>query len=388
MIARLVAATLFAGWIFWQIPLGSTHELRLPEISTHATFKDAPVNGESALTFFRQTSPGQYEAHGVSAAGQIVKSIRLPGESLSKADGTTISLGGKVGYLSAPDNGSFFVWYPQIGQQVFVFNEQGSFLWEKDESHYLHVLPRGRYIMAAAGDHSRMLFMNPDFKVQADFQGVLFTRYVTDDNPDLQSAQVCLGSLDGDVIVAHLDRKEHMRQRLGYALKSLTCDFTTGTLAAIVERKVEVEKSIVHKDFLVRARFNLSKKDLDFFAESELPVRTTSASPLILTSEIVCFIQKLTATESAVFYATGKSARLKTLPLANVTDIKPEEWRSSSQRMNKGETACLFAHKSGRLVYANARGVLLDRNDLPAIRVLSSGEVAYLQGSDGVTTLR
>jgi hypothetical protein len=410
VIFRFIAAIIAATWILWQLPFSSTDEIRLPEIAAFSAFgEEATATNETpALVFYRRTDVGQYTAYGVGAAGGIVRAIRLPGAELKKADDTKISLTGKEGYITAPENGAYYVWYPQIGTQVYVFNEQGNFLWEKEESHYLNTLPRGRYIMAAAGDHSRMLFMNPDFKIAADFQGVLFTRFVTDDNPDLQTAQVCLGSLDGEIIVAHLDRKLYFRHKLGYALKSLHCDFEMGELAAIVERTVEVEKVQTQKDFLLRIAFTLKPPkeekpaetmrmvpaDIDAVLTAELPVRTVTASPLVMTGNSICFLQAAPPTETsadglALYFTAGRKSGLKNVPVATAPAgyNAPDLWRGAAIRMGK-EQACLFTHRSGRILIANRRGILLDRNDLPADRMIARGDAVYLQTERGILTLR
>lgn len=416
MILRFAAATLVAAWISWQIPFSSVNAVKLPELSGFAAFSaPTPDSDEApALVFYRRVAAGQYDAFGISGAGNLVKSIRLPGDAITKADGTTIALNGKEGYITAPESGAFYVWYPQIGQYAYIFNERGQFLWEKEESHYLQALPRGRYIMAAAGDHSRMIFMNPDFKAQADFQGVLFTRFVIDDNPDLKSAQVCLGSLDGEVIVAHLDRKVFSRSKIGYALKSLQCDFATGEMAAIVERTVEVEKTKVQKDFLLRVKFTLAQPkgdvlqegmrpvepDLDTVLSTELPVRTVTASPLVLSENSICFLQSAPPTDGnssglALYYTAGKKSALrfalvppvKSASGESITDGAPDLWKANSVKLGN-EDACLFAHRSGRLLIANRRGILLDRQDLPAERLLVKNNVAYLQTEKGILSLR
>lgn len=423
MIFRFVAAIIVATWLIWQVPFSSTDEIRLPEITGFSPFKeDVTGNAETpALVFYRRTDAGQYIAYGLNAAGAIVKTLRLPGKEVQKADETKISLAGKEGYITAPENGAYYIWYPQIGTQVYVFNEQGNFLWEKEESHYLNALPRGRFIIAAAGDHSRMLFMNPDFKIHADFQGVLFTRFIADDNPDLKTAQVCLGSLDGDVIVAHLDRKLYFRQKLGYALKSLHCDFETGELAAIVERTVEVDKVQKQVDFLLRMKFSLGQikeekpgqpkedrsaeairmvpPDIDATQTVELPVLTQTASPLVLAGDSLCFLQRApdgaTAAEGmALYYTTGRKSAVKyvLLPAQKsaegvAADLSADLWRGAAIRLQK-EHACLFTHRSGRLIVANSRGILTDRGDLPAERMIARGNAIYLQSAGGVLALR
>ncbi|MBN8222832.1 MAG: hypothetical protein J0L53_18095 [Spirochaetes bacterium] len=409
MIFRFIAAIIVATWLLWQVPFSATDEIRLPEIAAFSAFSDEPpANGESpAMVFYRRNDVGQYTAYGTGATGAVVRSVRLPGSELKKADDTKISLAGKEGYITGPENGAYYIWYPQIGTQVYVFNEQGSFLWEKEESHYLNALPRGRYILAAAGDHSRMLFMNPDFKLHADFQGVLFTRFIADDNPDLKKAQVCIGSLDGEIVVAHLDRKLYFRHKLGYALKSLQCDFERGELAAIVERSVEIEKTQVQRDLLLRMVFNLQPPkdekapeamrmvpvELDAVSAVELPVRTVTASPLVMTGESACFLQAAPQSEApdglALYYTTSRKSALKytiVLPVAS-SEMAPDLWRGATLQIGK-EQACIFTHRSGRTLIANRRGLLLDRNDLPAERMIARGDAVFLQTATGILTLR
>jgi len=411
MLVRFVAAILGLAWLFWQIPVAKTDTVALIEVTGFSAYSEAPENSttNAALTLFRYNAPGQYTSYAVDKTGVITGRLDLPGSAVAKADGTQITLGGKEGYITAPDNGAYYIWYPQLGSQIYVFNERGNFLWEKEESHYLQVLPRGRYILAAAGDQSRMVFVNPDFKVQADFQSVLFNRYIMDDNPDLGGAQVCLGSLDGEVIVAHLDRKIYFRQKLGYALKSLACDLQTGDMAAIVERTVE--KQNIKKDYLLRLKFSLSapKDDkqietmhavpakLETEAAIELPVLTVTSAPLVITKNTLCFIQvsALNADASALYTLRKRNSGFEARQLAThaltdgtaAFDVSPDTWKS--KRVNLGsEEACLFAHRSGRFIVANQRGLILDRSDLKTDRLLSANGESFVQSERGVFTVK
>lgn len=411
MLVRFFAAILGLTWLFWQIPVAKIDTVALVEVTGFSAFADATEQSASnaALTLFRYNAPGQYTSYAVDKTGAITGRLDLPGSAVAKADGTQITLGGKEGYITAPDNGAYYIWYPQLGSQIYVFNERGNFLWEKEESHYLHVLPRGRYILAAAGDQSRMVFVNPDFKVQADFQGVLFNRYIMDDNPDLSGAQICLGSLDGEVIVAHLDRKIYFRQKLGYALKSLACDLQTGDMAAIVERTAD--KQNMQKDYLLRLKFSLSapKDDkpietmhavpakLETAAEIELPVRTVTPSPLVIAANTLCFIQvsALDADALALYTLRKRNSGLEARQLAThaiadgmaVFDSSPDTWKSHTVSLGS-EEACLFAHRSGRFIVANQRGLLLDRSDLKTERLLNANGVSFVQSERGVFTVR
>ncbi len=410
MIARYVVLIVAATWILWQVPFSATRSVVLPEVFAATQLNGAAeAEGSPALFFYRKTGVGQYTAYGLTPAGSIARVLNLPGGTLTKADQSQINLTGKEGYITGPENGAFFIWYPQLGSQVYVFNERGSLLWEKEESRYLQVLRHGRFILAAAGDHSRMIFMNPDFKVQADFQGVLFTQFSADDDPGLRYGQACLGSLDGELIVLHLDRKIYSRQKLGYALKALSCNFTTGDMAAIVERTVSADGKTRQVDFLLRLKFDLQAKDestpaetlrqaqnsAEVVSETELPVRTVTASAISVTPDIICFVQappaELSDSTAAFYYTRHRKDRPRMVPLSamrSAPDLSAHDrWKSAIVSLG-AETGCLHAHASGRLLIGSARGLLFDRHDLGGERLLVTGKSVFLQQADRVIGIR
>jgi len=410
MIARYTAAVLAATWLLWQIPFSHTDSVVLPEVFAATQLEgQAETEGSPALFFFRKTQPGQYTAYGLTPVGSIARVLNLPGDTLTKADQSQIHLTGKEGYITGPENGAFFIWYPQLGSQVYVFNESGSLLWEKEESRYLQVLRHGRFILAAAGDHSRMVFMNPDFKVQADFQGVLFTQFSADDDATLKFGQACLGSLDGEIIVLHLDRRIYSRQRLGYALKALSCNFATGDMAAIVERTVTADGKGRQADFLLRLKFNVLAGDdngpaetlrqaaqvAEVVFESELPVRTVTASAITVTPDIICFVQAAPAESNdataALYYTRQRKDKPQMVLLAptrsSTEAAAHDRWKSTPVSLGT-ETGCLHAHPSGRLVLGSARGLIFDRQGIGGERLLVTGKSVFLQNADRVIGLR
>ncbi|MBV6492419.1 MAG: hypothetical protein LDLANPLL_00412 [Turneriella sp.] len=407
MIWRFIFAIVVTAWVLWQIPFSRTQEIFLPEFVAFSSFEDnADVPSENPiLTFYRKVDKGQYRTFGVNASGAIIRSVVVPGLKIKKPDETIIPLDGKEGFITGPENGAYFIWYPQLGSQVYVFNEKGAFLWEKEESHYLHALPYGRYILASAGDGSRMLFVNPDFKIHADFQGVLFNHYILDDNPELKSAQVCLSTLDGDLIVAHLDKKIYFRKHLGYALKSLQCDFEKATFAAIVEERVkkkETATSGLAKDFLLTMEFTLENEDtkttvekmtevkakVKTIAKRELPVLTQTASPLVIAGENICFLQT-DGEFPVVYYSVNKSSPLQKAPLSlKVTQaLVADTWRSQSILV-RNEPLCLFTHRLGQFALVNRRGLLSERNGILSERSLKKNANIFLQTHNGILTLR
>lgn len=410
MIVRYAAAVVAATWVLWQIPFSQSESLVFPEVFAATQLSGtAQAEGSPALFFYRRTDAGQYAAYGLTPAGSIARVLNLPGNVLTKADQSQVNLGGKEGYITGPENGAFFIWYPQLGSQVYVFNESGSLLWEKEESRYLQVLRHGRFILAAAGDHSRMIFMNPDFKVQADFQGVLFTQFSADDDPALKFGQACLGSLDGEVIVLHLDRRIYSRQRLGYALKAVACNFATGDMAAIVERTVSTDGKSRQADYLLRLKFNVLAGDdstpaetlrqttqlAEIVFESELPVRTVTASAITVTPDIMCFVQAAPAEgnepAAALYYTRYRKDKPQKVILGptrgGAEASTHDRWKGTAVSLGT-ETGCLHAHASGRLILGSARGLLFDRHDLGGERLLVTGKSVFLQKADQVFGLR
>lgn len=408
MIWRYTAAVLIATWLFWQIPVAKTDTVNLPELfAATRLVGETPSEKTPTVFFYRKRDIGQYTAYGLDAAGSIVRTLLLPGDAATKADQSQVRFTGKEGYLTGPENGAYFIWYPQLGAQVYVFNEHGHLLWEKEESRYLQVLRRGRYIIAAAGDHSRILFLNPDFQVQADFQGMLFTQVSADDSPDLRFAQACLGSLDGEIVVVHLDRKLYTRQKLGYALKALACNFATGDMAAIVERTVSQEGQTKQVDFLLRLKFDLtagkdhrseslqsSTEVPEIVHEVELPLRTVTASAIAVTPQLICFVQAAPAESgemtAALYFTRHRSDKLRWIKIAPISGAEAahyDRWRATTMA-NGEDSLCLHSHPSGRLLVGSARGLLSDRSDWGGERMLAVDNAVFIQRGEMVYALR
>jgi hypothetical protein len=102
------------------------------------------------------------------------------------------------------------------------------------------------------------------------------------------------------------------------------------------------------------------------------------------------------ADQLALYYTRGRRNTLQQSTIgsmrnasgaAQTFDHSPDLWKSTAIKLAKG-SACLFAHRSGRLIVANERGILLQRNDMPVERLIGTGDAAYLQTANGVLTLR
>lgn len=128
-------------------------------------------------------------------------------------------------YLTWTSSGSFFVLFPQIGNEIYLFNEKGEFLWKLKESRYLQLFNDENWIMAVSGDHSRVGFLNYSFQEQIAHEGFLLHSY------ELGSkGQYCLGFLGGSLYIGDLNRKIYNYIETKKVLKKVSCDFKSKIL--------------------------------------------------------------------------------------------------------------------------------------------------------------
>ena len=142
-----------------------------------------------------------YELHKNATA---LREFTLPPESVTHSKGFPVTLKGRPGFLSYPLGGDYFIWYPQLGPEIFFFDKTGNFLYEKKESRYLASSKHGNYLLAIAGDHSRAELLKPDMSSIFSAEGFLLTSYsVFDDKESLFRAG--LAFLNGDLVFLEKD---------------------------------------------------------------------------------------------------------------------------------------------------------------------------------------
>lgn len=148
------------------------------------------------------------------------------------------------GFLTYPDDGSLFIWYPRLGRKIFYFDNEGRFLWELENTQYLKLFPSGRWLLTAAGDHSRFQIRLPNLETIADVEGMIFTDVHFIKKEELNSTyQVCSSFLNGDVVFialpngAQLPLSNVVRLEKQKLLKSLSCNFSQNLFAMQLENK-------------------------------------------------------------------------------------------------------------------------------------------------------
>ncbi|GEM_PF-2838291 len=186
-------------WLFLHLPL--TRLSLLPHASTvfswsadGTAFKNAHL---PTVSFAWKEEPGRYSILRVSDK-EVGNRVVVPPagyDAIQKEQN---------GYVTFPDDLSFVTWFPQLGQSVHFFDVHGAPILSRPESRYLETSPDGRFFLAAAGDHSRMAFTNPDLKELASIEGLIFHQWKF--APQGFPAQAITASLDGQIALFHLDQ--------------------------------------------------------------------------------------------------------------------------------------------------------------------------------------
>ncbi len=185
-------------WLFLHLPL--TRLSLLPQASTvfswsadSVLLKTAPL---PTVSFAWKEGAGRFSLIRVSDK-EVGNKVVVPPAGYNAIQEE------QNGYVTFPDDLSFVTWFPQLGQSVHFFDVHGEPILSKHESRYLETSPDGRFFLAAAGDHSRMAFTNPDLKELASIEGLIFHQWAF--APKGFPAQAITASLDGQIALFHLD---------------------------------------------------------------------------------------------------------------------------------------------------------------------------------------
>lgn len=235
------ASALIAFLIFYHIPLerlkGSSHvetlyvyDMQEGSMLRSDHIKDVPpFTGH--VTSSLETLGRHHEtvAHKIKRDGADSESFLY---STAGMDDSTAALFRGPGYLSYPSGGDYFVWFPKLGNQVLFFDSQGKFLWTKKSSHYLQALPSGQWLIAAAGDHSRVFILHPDLKERLSAEGTIMVKYDVSEPPlsadnrqeDVEVSETLFAAfLDGDIVIMNPAVGLTKRVETGRPVKSIAC---------------------------------------------------------------------------------------------------------------------------------------------------------------------
>jgi len=321
----------------------------------------------------------QYEIHKLSRLGQPLLSFKMPLDKDIPRKEVPEYTPEKEGFLTYPDNGSFFLWYPRLGTHTFFYDQDGQFLWARKSSHYLRAFPSGKYILSMTGDHSRAFYMLPDLSVMGSAEGtLLINQQFSNEAPSDDSMQVCLGFLDGDIVMYNPAKKTEIRVSTKALTKSLACNFhkkqvlvqteSGDTNIAVDMVRLGEIKGDPKKGATLEWKFSLPLLD-----------RYTSTLPIGLgeTYGIVLLPEK-NALMVLAFDLKGKILYQSILSKENAGDI--EQWRIYPSPRG------LVAWNSGEIYIFNPHKIF--EKKMPIENVAVKGDEIFIQNRDQVLALR
>lgn len=320
-------------------------------------------------------SSHQYKVTKLDKQGSPLFSFEAPAAKDVTSVHETSYLLNKDGYVTYPQDGSFFLWYPKLGNHIFFYDQEGKFLWSRRNSHYLRAFPSGKYILAMVGDQSRAFIMLPDLSVIGSIEGSLLINYAFSDSPNPKSPwQLCLGFLDGDVVYFDPLQKKDSRVNTGSVTKSIACSFENSFLAVHMENPDPKSQTDVLG--LAELKPDGDQLKLKWEFQRPLPQRYPERLPLGIQDNFgVILLPDKGNLQALIFDYSGNISDSSPIEL----DGSIEDWRI--YRLAHG----LVAWSSERLVIFYPQKVFEKKMHIENVTV--EGSDLYVEGSNGILAL-
>ena len=278
--------------VFWHIPLSSTvasfplHEVYAFNAQESIEDKDQKVE----FVWHRQNNDlNRHTLTLIDKSGNAVRTLVLPPEKLKRDTGEEVKISSTAaGYLTYPENGEYFIWFPQLGSSILYFDSRGRFIWDRAESRYLQAFPDGKFVMAAAGDHSRVDFLTPNLDSLFTAEGLIFTQYFLQDAPE-RGWHAAVVFINGVVQLFDLKNKFSVKVKLPGLLKGTDVDLQNGTIAGQMEEKSTIENNLVIRDIVY-----LTEPVLPEDFKSALDNESVKEKPTLSNFETVAVFQRQT----------------------------------------------------------------------------------------------
>ena len=193
----------------------------------------------------------QYQIIKVKPNIGIVSSFTIPEDTLKEE-----------GYITYPQDGSFFLWYPVLGSKTRVYDPTGHFLWETPESRYLYVDAQAKWILAVSGDQSGVEFLRPNFKPIVQVEGSILFGYQFNEASNDNEFTACLGFLNGTISFLKLNTDSSIVKKINTynTTKGMGCNFKNNTVTL---QTLQKSKDTLHKNHDVLVNINLDDVQYD-----------------------------------------------------------------------------------------------------------------------------
>ena len=280
------------------------------------------------------------------------------------------------GFSTYPVDGSYFILYPRLGTKVRVFNGKGEFLWERAESHYLLNFPYSNWIMAVAGDHSRVHVFKPNLEEQLDLEGHILLSYHFASNKE-DKFDACMGFFGGSVAFLKASKKKVFRKDLKTrSLKSIACNLQTADFVAQVENKSDEGRLF---DTLYLGNIHEEKPRASLELDTYFPVTL----PIEFEDQENWFAALVPGKEPFIGLADEDGFFQKVLLLPHRVKVADaDEWRAE-----KLKSAVVFWNQQWVLM-VNKDGLVFRKKVAGAKRLITRTGRIYIQTSKGLLSMQ
>jgi hypothetical protein len=322
----------------------------------------------------------QYEIYKLSPSGDLKLSFKMPlDKDIPKKENPEYTPD-KEGFVTYPENGSFYLWYPRLGTHTFFYDQDGQFLWSRKSSHYMKAFPSGKYILSMTGDNSRAFFLLPDLSVMGSVEGTLLINYqFSQEAPSDDAMQVCLEFLDGDIVFYNPAKKNEVRVSTGALTKSIACNFKK--LYVAVQTESPDKNTAV--DLLKLGKIDSSGKNASINWKFSLPLldRYTSTLPVGLHDDYgIILLPEKNSLMVLAFDMSGKILFQSILAKDDPAEANIEEWRIYPAK--KG----LVAWNSNGIYIFNPQKIYEKKMSIDNVAI--DGDEIFIQNRDQILALQ
>lgn len=383
--------------------------------NNEASYLLANANTQTNIPFVQSLLPqndtggfSQYRIRQLDDGGNIRNEFIVPPQKNLTIGNETIRINGN-GFLTYPDDGSIFIWFPRLGGHVYYFDNEGRFLWQLNSTQYLQSFPSGRWMLSVAGDHSRFQIRLPNLEPMVDVEGMLLNDFRlspvsssnhTDDydNKTENDYLLCGGFIDGDIafVQPNVEKEKQVKRiRTKKLLKSLWCNFSKNLFAVQLEEKQEgIPRDVIHFARIDKINKTDKAKDDDAntqptFADTEtfsswlfsfpLPSYFPYKLPLAISGsgeEVALLLP--TKEEHPQALLLDSQGELKYRLLLNANFFDPDDWRITVLGDN-------FIFWNSEALYVLRSGGLIFAKKIPSIKTVKiAAHNIYVNSQEGI----
>ena len=343
-----------------------------------------PKHHVKQVIFHTENDATYFNIFSLNGSGVLQNKLKIPKDS---------------GYITYPNDASFFLWYPRLGSRVKIYNASGDILWKVNESRYIKVSQNGQYILAFSGDGSRLEFLRPDMSSIVAVEGFLMHSYELYEKSSIRTTyQACIGFLNGDIGLVNLHKGSLRRLSLKKPLKALRCNFEDNYLIAQVRtinhlhvKKNEKKANQDSSDKLIKINFDSLSFDenkitriYDPTLEIDLGQKLITSLPIVIFQDYLVSVLPIDPDKFIIqfFDNQGNQYAHYEWPEKRANLLELEHFRFAKTK------EILVVSSESMIMLFNAQGIVHKQKLVKIRRVFVKKNSLFIQTQKGILSLK